>query len=251
MIAGGEHAVLEITDSELVDNLDGGVAAVDGALLVIEGSTVAGNAGTGILLGAAAPASRIEDCTVERNSDEGILVGAVRGCAVLGNRLSDNSVGIVVLEGASPRLEGNDLSANGTGIGVRGHGTDPLVIGNTVAGTRHAGVIVDEAASGRFEGNTVSGAGGAGIWVDDAGTAPSFSGNQVSASGAAGVLVTDGAGGTLPVERPPRQRRRLLEAGPAGRPRAHREPRGHGTTAARPAGPARRGSRPAELKEVA
>ena len=82
MTAGGEHAVLEITDSEFVDNLDGGVAAVDGALLVIEGSTVAGNAGTGILLGAAAPASRIEDCTVDRNSDVGILVGAVRGCAV-------------------------------------------------------------------------------------------------------------------------------------------------------------------------
>ena len=53
---------------------------------------------------------------------------------------------------------------------------------------------MDEAAAGRFEGNTVTGSGGAGIWVDDAGSAPDFSGNQVSAS-AAGVLVTDGAGG--------------------------------------------------------
>ena len=192
---GGEHAVLEITDTEIVDNLDGGVAALDGALLVIAGSTVSGNAGTGILLGAAAPSSRIEDCTVERNSSEGILAGAVRGCAIIGNRVRDNGIGIGVVEGASPRVEGNDLTGNGTGIGVRGRGTDPVVIGNTVAGTRLSGVVIDEAAKGRFEGNTVSGAGGAGIWVDDAGTAPSFTGNQVSASGMAGVLVTDGAGG--------------------------------------------------------
>ncbi len=194
-MAGGAHAVLEITDSELVDNLDGGAAAIDGAVLVIAGSTVSGNAGTGILLGSAAPSSRVEDCTVERNSDEGILVAATRGCAVLRNRVRDNAVGIGVLEGASPRVEGNELAGNGTGIGVRGRGTNPVVVGNTVSGTRLTGVVVDEAALGRFEGNTVSGAGGAGIWVDDAGSAPDFSGNQVSASGAAGVLVTDGAGG--------------------------------------------------------
>ncbi len=195
VVAAGAHAVLEITDSEIVDNLDGGVAAADGALLVMEGSTVAGNAGTGILLGAAAPSSRVEDCTVERNSGEGILLAAVRGCAVLRNRFRDNGIGIGVIDGATPRVEGNDLAGNGTGIGVRGRGTDPVVIGNTVAGTRLTGIVVDEAAGGRFEGNTVSGAGGAGIWVDDAGSAPDFSGNHVSASGAAGVLVTDGAGG--------------------------------------------------------
>lgn len=136
-----------------------------------------------------------EDCTVERNSSEGILVGAVRGCAVLRNRVRDNGIGIGMLDGASPRVEGNDLAGNGTGIGVRGRGTSPVVIGNTVAGMRLTGIVVDEAAGGRFEGNTVSGAGGAGIWVDDAGSAPDFSGNQVSASGAAAVLVTDGAGG--------------------------------------------------------
>ncbi|MCJ7709993.1 MAG: hypothetical protein MUQ32_04100, partial [Chloroflexi bacterium] len=45
-MAQGPHAVLEITDSEIVDNLDTGVAAQEGALLVIEGSTVSGNAGT-------------------------------------------------------------------------------------------------------------------------------------------------------------------------------------------------------------
>ena len=171
------------------------IAAGVHAVLVIEGSTVSGNAGTGILLGAAAPSARVEDCTVERNSSEGILVAATRGSVVIRNRVRDNGLGIGVLEGASPRVEANDLADNGTGIGVRGRGTNPVVVGNIVSGTRTVGVVVDEAASGRFEANTVSGAGGAGIWVDDAGTTPDFSGNQVSTSGAAGVLVTDGAGG--------------------------------------------------------
>ena len=101
-----------------------------------------------------------------------------------------------MLEGASPRVEGNDLAGNGTGIGVRGRGTNPVVVGNTVSGTRLTGVVVDEAALPAASRATPCPApGGAGIWVDDAGSAPDFSGNQVSASGAAGVLVTDGAGG--------------------------------------------------------
>ena len=231
-MAGGAHAVLEITDSELVDNLDGGVAAVDGALLVIEGSTVAGNAGTGILLGAAAPSSRVEDCSVERNSDEGILVAAARGCAVLRNRVHGNGIGIGVLGGASPRVEGNDLAGNGTGIGVRGRGTDPVVIGNTVAGTRLTGIVVDEAAAGRFEGNTVSGAGGARHLGGRRGLGARLLG-QPGLGQRRRRGVRDGRRRRpLPVERPARQRRGLLEAGPAGRPRAHREPRGHGTSAA-------------------
>jgi hypothetical protein len=43
--------------------------------------------------------------------------------------------------------------------------------------------------------STLSGTGGAGVWVDDHGTAARFAGNHVTASAFAGVLVTDGAGG--------------------------------------------------------
>ena len=226
------------------------MAAVDGALLVIAGSTIAGNAGTGILLGAAAPSSRIEDCTVERNSGQGIFVGAVRGCSVIRNRIRDNGVGIVVVEGATPHLEGNDLAGNSTGIGVRGEGSDPVVIGNTVAGTRYAGVIVDEAAGGRFEGNTVSGAGGAGVWVDDEGSTPTFSGNEVTRSAGAGVLVTDGAGGEYRSNdlRGNAEGSWMLDE--PGDLERSREPRGHGAGEPRPARPAAgalRGSSPAEL----
>ena len=147
------------------------------------------------MLGGAAPASRIENCVVERNTNAGVMVAALRGCSVLRNRVSDNGVGIVVTDGATPRLEGNDLSRNGTGIGVRGEGTNPHVIGNSVVGTGLSAIVIDESACGHFEGNSVCGAGDAGIWVDDPGTAPTISANHVSHNGAAGVLVTDGGGG--------------------------------------------------------
>jgi parallel beta-helix repeat protein len=191
----GPHASLAIEDCEIFDNLDGGIASMGRATLVVERTTVSRNAGSGILLGEPAPASRVEDCTIEGNSAFGVLVGAGRGAAVLHNRIRDNTVGIVVVDGATPRIEGNELSGNGTGIGVRGEGSDPVVVANTISGGRNSGVIVDEAAAGRFDGNTVSGTGGAGVWVDDHGTSPRFSGNHVSASGLAGILVTDGAGG--------------------------------------------------------
>jgi parallel beta-helix repeat protein len=191
----GPHAVLAVRDCEVVDNLDGGIASLGQATLVVERTTVARNAGTGITLGDPAPASRVEDCTVEGNAEAGILVGGGRGAAITGNRVRDNAVGIVVVGGATPRVERNELAGNGTGIGVRGEGSDPLVVGNTIAGGRQGGVVVDEAATGRFDGNTVSGSIGAGVWVDDHGTAPRFTGNHVSTCGLVGVLVTDGGGG--------------------------------------------------------
>ena len=191
----GLHASLAIRDCEVVDNLDGGIASLGRATLVVERTTVSGNAGSGIVLGEPAPASRVEDCTIEGNSEFGVLVGGGRGAAVLRSRIRDNAVGIVVVDGATPRIEGNELTDNATGMGVRGEGSDPVVVNNTISGGRASGVVIDEAARGRFDGNTVSGTGGAGVWVDDQGTAPRFARNHVSASAFAGVLVTDGAGG--------------------------------------------------------
>lgn len=193
--AGGEHAWLAVRDCEIVDNLDGGVVSMGRATIVIEQTTIARNAGSGVILGEPAPASRVEGCTIEANADFGVLVGAGRGATVVRNRIVDNGVGIVVVDGATPRVEGNELAGNATGIGVRGEGSNPVVIGNTISGGRGAGVVIDEAAAGRFEGNTVAGTGGAGVWVDDHGTAPSFTGNHVSTSALAGILVTDGGGG--------------------------------------------------------
>jgi len=195
--ANGPHATLRLEKCDVVDNLDGGLATIDRALLVVERTTVARNAGVGVLLGDAAPASRVEDCVVEGNLEVGVMVGGGRGGSILRNKVRDNGVGIGVVGGASPRVEGNELDGNGVGIGVRGRGSDPVVVANSVAGARESGVIVDEAAAGRFQKNTVSGAGASGIWVDNAGTRPTFAGNQVSGCAQAGVLVTGGAGGAF------------------------------------------------------
>ncbi|MEO5964217.1 MAG: right-handed parallel beta-helix repeat-containing protein, partial [Candidatus Limnocylindrales bacterium] len=157
MAAIGAHANLVITDCEITDNLDGGAAAVDGATLVIEGSTVARNAGYGVLLLDAAPSSRVEDCTVEDNAAAGIQVVAGRGARLLRNRVRRNDVGVIVMAGAAPTIEGNELSGNRLGIGVRGEDTDPVVRANTVDGGAGESVIVDESAAGRFEDNRVSG----------------------------------------------------------------------------------------------
>ena len=195
MAALGEHASLAVVDGEVVGNLDGGIIASKGAELAVTGTTVARNAGFGIVLDEASPASSVEDCTVEDNAAIGIVVEATRGARVLRNRVRGNEVGIVVFNGATPVVEGNVLERNRVGIGVRGEDSDPLVRANTVAASTDESVIVDEAAAGRFEGNQLSGGGSSGVWVDDAGTRPTFRGNHVSACKGAGILVTGGAGG--------------------------------------------------------
>ena len=192
---GGDHAVLRVTRCEIVDNLDAGLVAQDRALLVAEGCTISRNAGAGVMLGIAAPASSVTDCTIESNLEPGVLIGGGRGCGVTRNRIRDNPVGIAIVNGATPRIEDNELDGNETGMGVSGRGSNPVVVANTVAGARRNGFVVFDEAAGRFHENTVSGAGGWGIWVDDPGTRPTFMGNHVSGSADAGILVTDGAGG--------------------------------------------------------
>lgn len=193
-IAMGPHARLRVADCEVVDNLDGGLHGADGSLLVVERTRVARNAGFGIELRDAAPASRVEDCTVEGNLGVGIGIVAGVGGSVLRCRVRGNEVGIVAVGGATPTIDGNEVIDNHTGIGVRGHRSDPLVVANTVSGS-HDGVVIDEAATGRYERNRVSACEDAGVWVDDPGTRPRFEGNTVSGCGVAAVFVTDGGGG--------------------------------------------------------
>jgi nitrous oxidase accessory protein NosD len=191
----GEHAVLSIRDSEVSDNLDGGVGAADGATLIVEVSTIARNAGFGIQLESAAPASLVEDCTIEENATIGVGVDGGRGARIVRNRLRRNEVGITVTGGGAPTIEGNELPDNRLGIGVRGDDSDPVIVANTITGGASQGIVVDEQATGRFEGNRVSGCGEVGVWVDDAGTRPVFSGNHVSLCASVGIRVTHGAGG--------------------------------------------------------
>jgi len=195
MTVMGQHASLSVTDCEIVDNLDGGLVAGSGALLTVERTTVARNAGFGIALQDASPASRVDDCVVEDNAATGIVVEATRGARIVRNRVRGNEVGIVAVHGATPLVEGNMLERNRVGIAVRGQDTDPFVRANTVAGGTDPCLIVDEGAAGRFEGNHLSGSHEAGVCVDDAGTRPSFVGNHVSACADVAIAVFGGAGG--------------------------------------------------------
>ena len=177
----------------VVDNFDHGIVGADYASLVVEGCTIARNAASGVLLLGAAPASRVEGSTIEENAGTGIFVEGGRG-RIEGNRIRRHDVGIGVMEGSAPTIAGNELVENGYGLGVRGPGTDPVVTGNTITGSKEFGIIVEDRASGRFEANTIRGCGGPGFRVDDEGTAPSFVGNHVFDS-IVGVQVTTGAGG--------------------------------------------------------
>jgi parallel beta-helix repeat protein len=195
LAVSGEHASLAVRGSEVVDCFDHGIAAVDGALLVVERTTLARNGRAGVLLGAAAPASRVKDSLVEGNGGPGVLIAAGRP-RLARLRVIDNGVGIGVGEGGAPSVRDCQLERNRAGIWVRGEGTDPRVTGCSIDGSGAQGIIVDEAARGRFEANTVTGTRGPGIWIDDSGSLPIFTGNHVT-GGTVGVLVTDAAGGEL------------------------------------------------------
>jgi parallel beta-helix repeat protein len=193
--ATGEHATLRLTTCEIVDNLDAGLAGQDRALLVVENCTIARNAGAGVLLGLAAPDSRVTNCVIESHLEPGVMIGGGHGCTIVGNTIRDNAVGIAVTSGATPRIESNEVDGNETGIGVSGRGSNPVVVANTIARTRRNGVLVFDEAAGRFQKNTVSASGAWGVWVDDAGSRPAFIGNHISGCADAAILVTDGAAG--------------------------------------------------------
>lgn len=230
VIVGGAHASLVVRDSEVVDNLDHGIVSADGATITVERCSISRNALSGVLLLGAAPSSRVESNEIVENGVIGVFVEAGRG-RVAGNRIHGNHMGIGIAAGAAPTIEGNEITENQFGLGLRGAGADPRVSGNTIAGSRAEGVMVDDAAAGRFESNTVSGSGGPGIWLNGDGTAARLHGNHVNSS-AVGILVTAGAGGAS-VRTTARQRAWLVAPGQAraGRPRP--------TTSRMPDGPGR------------
>jgi hypothetical protein len=194
-IASGQHAELRIENCTFVDNLGDAVGARDGALIVVEDCLVRRNAGNGVVLTSAAPASRVTECTIEENRLAGVLVHCSRGTEIRGNRIDGNDTGIGVTQCGTPWLTGNRLSGNAIGIGSRGEGAAPVATGNTVLRSSIAGICVDGEAGGRFEGNTVAESSQWGIWLDDEGTLAQFSGNHVSAGGRGAVLVSNGAAG--------------------------------------------------------
>ena len=198
LMVGGPHASLRVIDCEITDNLDDGIAAAAGAVLVVERTAVTGNAGTGVLCLEAAPSSSITDSAITGNGGPGIAVRGGRGIRVARNRVARNAAGIIVDEGASPALEENEVADNAdVGIGVTGDMTDPLVTGNAITSRRPAGIVVRQGAAGTFERNRLAAGDAAGIWVADDASCPVFRANTVSGGEGVAVRVSGGGGGTF------------------------------------------------------
>ena len=135
--------------------------------------------------------------------------------------------GIIVDEGASPALEENEVADNAdVGIGVTGDMTDPLVTGNAITSRRPAGIVVRQGAAGTFERNRLAAGDAAGIWVADDAVLPGVPREHRVGRGGGGRAGLGRRRGDVRVERPPRQRRRLVGARAAGRAAPHGEPRG-------------------------
>ena len=76
-----------------------------------------------------------------------------------GNRVHDGEgPGIFVHDGASPRLEDNEICANrGEGLCISDEGASPIVRGNTIRDGLDDGVYVYDGASPDIRGNTITG----------------------------------------------------------------------------------------------
>ena len=69
-----------------------------------------------------------------------------------GMAISAKCAGLFIVEAASPRLEGREVSANTkVGLVVGNKGTDPQIVGNLIHDGKSAGVLITDGTSPRFE----------------------------------------------------------------------------------------------------
>ena len=161
--------------------------------MVIRGNTVSGALVNGILVGMKG-SLLIEGNTIIDADSHGIraignevirdntISGSATGISVEsgapkieGNVLTDNETGMMVAFGTRPTIEGNELIDNRLGIGLVG--SDALVVRNTIT-SGEAGIVVTTGGSPTLDSNTVRGASIRGIAVGG-GTSPTLTGNAI------------------------------------------------------------------------
>jgi F-box protein 11 len=121
------------------------------------------------------------------------FMGAAAG-AIEHSQIDGNAGGIAVWEGASPRIEENEVWGNGgPGIEIGGAGANPLVRANRVHHGHAAGIIVDSGASPRIEKNEIWANAYSGIEIRHAGTNPLVRANRVHDGQEVGIIVAGGA----------------------------------------------------------
>jgi F-box protein 11 len=136
---------------------------------------------------------------------KGIVFEGGAAGAIEHSQIEGNDCGISVQDGASPRIEENEIWASSeAGIHIGEGGTDPLIRANRVHGNG-SGIFVAGGASPRIEENEIWANAGAGIWIggrnivltgfrwNNAGTDPLVQANRVHDGVGPGILVWGGA----------------------------------------------------------
>lgn len=106
--------------------------------------------------------------------------------------VDEDGHGILVFDGACPRIEENEIWGNEVGLCIYGMGSGPLVRANRVHDVKGAGILVGNGACPRIEENEIWGNNG-GVCIYGAGSDPVVHANRVHDGKNHGILVSDGA----------------------------------------------------------
>ena len=123
---------------------------------------------------------------------EGVVFEARAVGAITRSQIDGDISGIFVHDGASPRIEGNEIWGSLSGIEVGDPESDPLVCANRIHDCPY-GVVVYGGACPTIEANEIWGTVNAGICVRATGTSPLVRLNGIHAGERDGILVDDGA----------------------------------------------------------
>lgn len=193
-----------------------GVAVLDGAKVELEGCTISGGSGPGVV--ARGSDLRITDSVIEGNDGGGVLVEWAPNQVILDGLVARNNrgfgVGIMSTRAVIARSDISETLGQGDGVVVAtggGQGASEVVIGgpeaclavgaalgddcgNTMDDNLRFGIFVDTPASGSIVGNRVHENGRGGIWLQNGSGEDTFrvAKNDIAANTATGVGVTDG-----------------------------------------------------------
>jgi len=143
--------------------------------------------GAGLLVTVGAP--QLDGLRVTQG--RGIVFQGGAAGAIEHSQIDGNDCGIFVHDGASPRIEENEIWGNAKGgIEICGAGTDPLVRANRI---QESGIFVYYGAAPRIEGNEIWASALIGIAISDAGSDPLVRANRVHDGKGCGIAVGDGA----------------------------------------------------------
>jgi hypothetical protein len=161
---------LTVRDTVVRAALGDGIQVLGTTDVVIDGGTVQGSKGSGLMIGREAEAVRVHDVEITDSTGPGLVItDASFDLEVTGSRIGRNGgAGVIVDLSREVRLEDNEVWGNDTGLAIQ---------------SSSAGVVVHD--------NRISGNGSAGVSLASTGAVVSVTGNRIDHN-AAGVLVAEG-----------------------------------------------------------